>query len=133
MCLVEGVEVEHSAAVPGRGPKASVSTRGIGRRGLGRGRPGGLDTGSAQVLVGEQTSVILAAEDAAAQDQISLGDAREALGGRGAPGIAIGVVEEALPVVRRLDLGLRGRGRDAQQFIEGGPGVGPHWRVQARG
>lgn len=136
MRLVEGVKVEHGATVAGRSPRATGSPRGVGRRarrsGIGHGRLRGLDARSAQVLVAEQTSVILAPEDGAAQDQVSFGDAREALGGLGAPGVAIRMVEEALPVVRRFDLCLRGRGGDAQQLIEGGAGVSPPSRAQTR-
>lgn len=133
MRLVEGVKIEHSAAVAVRSPRATLSLRGVGRSGIGHRRLRGLDTRSAQVLVAEQTSVILATEDGTAQDQISFGDAREALGSLGAPGIAIRMVEEALPVVRRFDLCLRGGGGDAQKFIEGVSGVSPHSRAQARG
>lgn len=91
---------------------------GAGRVGVSGGLLGGPDAGAAQVLVAEQTSVIFATQGSTAQHHVRLRDAREALGGLSTPGVAVRVVEEALPVVGRLDLRLRGRGRDAEQLIE---------------
>lgn len=64
---------------------------------------------------------------------------RVALGSLSAPRVAVRVVEEALPVVSRLDLRLRGRGGDAEQIIERrarvravAPGISPRFWAQAR-
>ena len=72
-------------------------------------------------------------------NELSLGDAREALGSLSAPRVAVRVVEEALPVVSCLDLRLRGRGGDAEQIIERrarvravAPGISPRFWAQAR-
>lgn len=88
----------------------------------------------AQVCFAEEAAVVLAAQGGTAQHYVCLGDARKALGSLGAPRVAVWVVEEALPVVGRLDLRLRGCGGDAEQLIERrarvravAPGVSPRF------
>ena len=119
------------------GPRAG--RRGTGLLGVGGGSLGRPDAWTAQVLVAQQAAVILATQGGTAQHHVSLGDAREALSSLSAPRVAVRVVEEALPVVSRLDLRLRGRGGDAEQIIERrarvravAPGISPRFWAQAR-
>lgn len=112
---VESVEVEGRRDGPAAGERGGGGAD--GRRSGSERAARGLG-GAAHVLAAEDAAVVLAAQRGTAQHQVGLADGGEALGGGSAACVAVGMIPERLLVVRRLDLRLRRRGRDAQHLVQ---------------